>query len=196
MKNKKILAILLVMSMITSSIAGVKSVSAVPLAETSNSFMETVESIDRYLIFENDQFILDINAMIGDGYSEEFVDYVSVLYDEINTELYNVNKDELEREKERMLSEVGPTNRGKLSAGVKIIKKFLKEKWPNIIKKLPGPVKTILSAEAILAVIDSYVEISDSIEELFTNCINVLLPKPLEVFTPGIVSIIMLFLPF
>lgn len=189
------LATVLAATMVMSSGAGALTVSAATSPETVDSSIESVDSIERYLSFENDQFILDTDSMLRDGYSEQAVAYISELYDEINVELSNVDKAELEREKERMLSEVGPTERGKLSAAVKVIKKFLKEKWPEIIKKLPGPVKTILSADAILAVIDAYVEISDSVEDLLTNCINAILPSSLEVLTPGVVAIIMLFLP-
>lgn len=195
MKSKKVLATVLAATMVMSSGAGALTVSAATSPETVDSSIESVDSIERYLSFENDQFILDTDSMLRDGYSEQAVAYISELYDEINVELSNVDKAELEREKERMLSEVGPTERGKLSAAVKVIKKFLKEKWPEIIKKLPGPVKTILSADAILAVIDAYVEISDSVEDLLTNCINAILPSSLEVLTPGVVAIIMLFLP-
>ena len=195
MKSKKVLATVLAATMVMSSGAGALTVSAATSPETVDSSIESVDSIERYLSFENDQFILDTDSMLRDGYSEQAVAYISKLYDEINVELSNVDKAELEREKERMLSEVGPTERGKLSAAVKVIKKFLKEKWPEIIKKLPGPVKTILSADAILAVIDAYVEISDSVEDLLTNCINAILPSSLEVLTPGVVAIIMLFLP-
>ena len=99
------------------------------------------------------------------------------------------------REKQEMLENLGPTERGKFSAAVKVIKKFLKKKWPKIIKKLPKPVRKLLTADAILAVIDAYVDISDSVEDLLTNCINAILPKPLEILTPGIVAVIMLFLP-
>lgn len=195
MKSKKVLATVLAATMIMSSGVSAMSVSAAPLDETTNPLTETVDSIEKYLTFENDQFTLDKKAMLGDGYSEQVVDYISGLYDEINAGLSNVDKSELEREKQRMLSEVGPTERGKLSAAVKVIKKFLKEKWPEIIKKLPGPVKAILSADAILAVLDAYVGISDSVEELLTNCVNAILPGPLEVLTPGVVAVIMLFLP-
>lgn len=195
MKSKKVLATVLAATMVISSGAGALTVSAATSPETVDSSIESVDSIERYLSFENDQFILDTDSMLRDGYSEQAVAYISELYDEINVELSNVDRAELEREKERMLSEVGPTERGKLSAAVKVIKKFLKEKWPEIIKKLPGPVKTILSADAILAVIDAYVEISDSVEDLLTNCINAILPSSLEVLTPGVVAIIMLFLP-
>ena len=94
-----------------------------------------------------------------------------------------------------MLENLGPTEIGKFSAAVKVIKKFLKKKWPKIIKKLPKPVRKLLTADAILAVIDAYVDISDSVEDLLTNCINAILPKPLEILTPGIVAVIMLFLP-
>lgn len=195
MKSKKVLATVLAATMVMSSGTGALTVSAATSPETVDSSIESVDSIERYLSFENDQFILDTDSMLRDGYSEQAVAYISELYDEINVELSNVDRAELEREKERMLSEVGPTERGKLSAAVKVIKKFLKEKWPEIIKKLPGPVKTILSADAILAVIDAYVEISDSVEDLLTNCINAILPSSLEVLTPGVVAIIMLFLP-
>ena len=94
-----------------------------------------------------------------------------------------------------MLENLDPTERGKFSAAVKVIKKFLKKKWTKIIKKLPKPVRKLLTADAILAVIDAYVDISDSVEDLLTNCINAILPKPLEILTPGIVAVIMLFLP-
>lgn len=196
-KFKKEIAGLMAACMMATGTGGAITVFAAPPSEknTSTSSDGQVMEIEKYLSYENGTFIVDTAAMLSDGYESEKVEEVSTLYAEINQNLSAIDREKLEQEKQRMLSELGPTERGKLSAAVKVIKTFLKEKWPQIIKNLPGPVKTILSAEAILAVLDAYAEISDSVEELLTNCVNAVLPGSLEFLTPGVVAVIMLFLP-
>lgn len=193
MKSKRILAKLLITSLIATTSLNTLTVTAA--SKTEHSQVTTILTIKNYLSFENNQFSIDKTAMLNDGYTKEEIDYISSLYSELNSNLANENIDEIQHEKDLMLAELGATERGKLSAAVKVIKKFLKKNWPKIVKKLPAPVKKILTAEAILTVIDSYVGISDSVEELLTNCINSILPAQLEVLTPGIVTVIMLFLP-
>mgnify|MGYP003227862317 FL=1 len=151
--------------------------------------------IKEYISFKDNEFIIDKQKMLADGIDKKYVKQLCKDYKEINKALSSSDLKQLENEKQEMLENLGPTERGKFSAAVKVIKKFLKKKWPKIIKKLPKPVRKLLTADAILAVIDAYVDISDSVEDLLTNCINAILPKPLEILTPGIVAVIMLFLP-
>lgn len=191
-KFKKQIALVLAFCMLFSSFAVGTKASA-----HENDYDANQEDvvIENYLTFENNQFIIDSERMLKDGIDKKYVKQLCKDYKEINKSLSTSDLEEIEKEKQQMLENLGPTERGKLSAAVKVIKKFLKEKWPKIIKKLPKPVRKILTADAILAVIDAYVEISDTVEELLTNCVNAILPKPLEVLTPGVVAVIMLFLP-
>lgn len=192
-KLKKQIALVLIFCMVLCSFATGTKTSAHENDYDAN--LEEGTIIKNYITFENNQFIINSEKMFEDGIDKKYVEQLCKDYKEINQILSTSDLEQIESEKQEMLEDIGPTEKGKLSAAVKVIKKFLKEKWPKIIKKLPKPVRQILTADAILSVIDAYVEISDSVEELLTNCVNAILPKPLEVLTPGVVAVIMLFLP-
>lgn len=192
-KFKRQIALLLTFCMILSPLTVNTKVSA--HKKEYHAKQKEVLVIENYLTFDNNQFTIDSLGMLRDGIDKKNVKQICKEYKEINKNLATSDSEEIEKEKQQMLENLGPTERGKLGTAVKVIKKFLKEKWPKIIRKLPKPVRNILTADAILAVIDAYVEISDTVEELLSYCVNAILPKPLEVLTPGVVAVIMMFLP-
>ena len=193
-KLKKHIALILTFCIFLSAFSICTNANAQEMDDYTNYTEETTQ-IKEYISFKDNEFIIDKQKMLADGIDKKYVKQLCKDYKEINKALSSSDLKQLENEKQEMLENLGPTERGKFSAAVKGIKKFLKKKWPKIIKKLPKPVRKLLTADAILAVIDAYVDISDSVEDLLTNCINAILPKPLEILTPGIVAVIMLFLP-
>lgn len=156
-----------------------------------SEFIKVSSNIEEYLSISSDgYFLLNEDLMKKDGFSTETISTVISMYEEINSSLSTIEKEELKNN-----ANAGPEERGKLSAAVKVLKKFLKEQWPKILEKLPKAVRAYLSLDFLINMIDAYVGVSDTIEELLTNAINALLPSSLEFLTPGIVTIITTLLP-
>ena len=156
-----------------------------------SEFINVSLNIEKYLSISSDgYFVLNKDLMEKDGISTQTIATVISMYGEVNASLSTIEKEQLKNN-----TNSSPEERGKLTAAVKVLKKFLKEQWPKIYEKLPKIVQGYLTLDFLIEMIDAYVAVSDTIEELLTNAINAILPSSLEFLTPGIVTIITTLLP-
>lgn len=125
-KLKKQIALVLIFCMVFCSFSTGTKTSAHENDYDAN--LEEGTIIKNYITFENNQFIINSEKMFEDGIDKKYVEQLCKDYKEINQILSTSDLEQIESEKQEMLEEIGPTEKGKLSAAVKVIKKFLKEK--------------------------------------------------------------------